>query len=181
MIIWKNEVPDYKIHSLQDLFSDFGIIDGLRLLYNAELESVVIVSHYAKQKTHRHLTQKRIELGGLLIGKVYEINSALHHNYVTVVKNSIPSHDFISTTVSLNIGPDVWNSAHMYKAQGLDVVGWYHSHPGIGAFFSSTDRHTQSHFFKEQFQIGYVEDPYRREELWFYGKNSNAVRKLFNY
>ena len=180
MINWKETEPDYRIHSLQDMFNDFGLIDGLRLITSTEKELIVILSYFAKKKIHKHLIQNRNELGGLLLGKVYKINRLVGIRYVTVVHNSVPSIEFVATPISISIGTDVWDFAHKYKKQDYDVVGWYHSHPGIGAFFSSTDRNTQSHFFKEPFQLGYVEDPYRREYMWFCGGDSHRVNVISN-
>ncbi len=42
------------------------------------------------------------------------------------------------------------------------VVGWYHSHPNLGAFFSGTDRATQRAFFNRPYSVGLVVDPVRR-------------------
>ena len=68
----------------------------------------------------------------------------------------------------------------MYKRQALKrsnqfVVGWFHSHPNLGAFFSGTDRRTQAAFFSERYKLGWVIDPIRTEEAWFIGPNSNEL------
>jgi proteasome lid subunit RPN8/RPN11 len=52
------------------------------------------------------------------------------------------------------------------------VVGWYHSHPGLGAFFSHTDRRTQQAFFAHAYSVGWVVDPLRGESAWFVGPRS---------
>ena len=52
------------------------------------------------------------------------------------------------------------------------VVGWYHSHPNRGAFFSGTDRRTQRALFTQSYSIGLVIDPVRGEEAWFWGPDS---------
>jgi len=40
------------------------------------------------------------------------------------------------------------------------LVGWWHTHPGIGTHYSGVDRETQS-AFREAWQIGIVHDPTR--------------------
>jgi proteasome lid subunit RPN8/RPN11 len=58
---------------------------------------------------------------------------------------------------------------------GERVVGWFHSHPDIGAFFSGTDRRTQAAFFAQAFSVGWVIDPVRGEEAWFLGADARDV------
>ena len=58
---------------------------------------------------------------------------------------------------------------------GEFVVGWFHSHPGIGAFFSATDRRTQAGFFHHPFSLGWVIDPQRREQAWFAGADADPI------
>ena len=55
------------------------------------------------------------------------------------------------------------------------VIGWYHSHPDLGAFFSATDRHTQSAFFPHPYSLGWVLDPIRNEQAWFIGASSDQL------
>jgi proteasome lid subunit RPN8/RPN11 len=55
---------------------------------------------------------------------------------------------------------------------GEVVVGWFHSHPDLGAFFSGTDRRTQAGFFHHPFSLGWVVDPVRGEQAWFCGPHS---------
>lgn len=42
---------------------------------------------------------------------------------------------------------------------GSVIVGWYHSHPGFGVFYSAYDSFIQKHFFGEPWQVGIVIDP----------------------
>lgn len=181
IISWKETEPDIKINTLQELILRFGLVDSILLNTLSKQGTIVLATNYVKNKIRKHLTQKKIEMGGLLVGHVYSLQNENGISYATVIKNSIPSLEFKSTTVSLNLGTDVWNSARPYLDKGYMVVGWYHSHPGFGAFFSSTDRDTQKHFFKEPYHVGLVMDPFRKEEKWFLGKDSIEVKYRFNY
>jgi proteasome lid subunit RPN8/RPN11 len=67
---------------------------------------------------------------------------------------------------------DVWNAAREQGAEGQYVIGWYHSHPNLGAFFSGTDRHTQRSFFNHRHSVGLVVDPIRNERKFFMGPES---------
>ncbi|MCG3201208.1 MAG: hypothetical protein NFCOHLIN_01074 [Gammaproteobacteria bacterium] len=55
------------------------------------------------------------------------------------------------------------------------VVGWFHSHPNLGAFFSGTDRSTQRKFFGHEYSLGYVIDPIRDEHAYFLGADSEEI------
>ena len=64
----------------------------------------------------------------------------------------------------------VWAHARQACSDNNEVViGWYHSHPNLGAFFSGTDRYTQRHFFQHEHCLGLVVDPIRHDEKWFVG------------
>lgn len=68
--------------------------------------------------------------------------------------------------------------------RALDSVGWWHTHPpGCGAFFSSTDRRTQSTWSNPN-AIGIVLDPSFRDQAIkvFRGPKSRELRitKMFN-
>jgi proteasome lid subunit RPN8/RPN11 len=72
------------------------------------------------------------------------------------------------------MGTEVWNRARERLGDRI-VVGWYHSHPNLGAFFSGTDRRTQRHFFNRPYSVGLVIDPVRGEEAWFVGPEATPL------
>ncbi len=84
----------------------------------------------------------------------------------------MPSTEFEGTGVSLRMGTSIWNEARNAQTAGQSVVGWYHSHPNLGVFFSGTDRRTQAAFFKQPYSLGFVVDPIRMEDMWFAGPDS---------
>jgi proteasome lid subunit RPN8/RPN11 len=103
-----------------------------------------------------HLQEQRIEMGGLLLGTVYEgLNGG--DAFVVGITNFARSVDFDGRSVSLRMDPDVWQRARA-SADRTTVVGWYHSHPDLGVFFSGTDRRTQRAFFNQPQSIGLVRD-----------------------
>lgn len=42
----------------------------------------------------------------------------------------------------------------------LQLVGWYHTHPGMGVFLSHYDLWLHRHFFPERWQVALVIEPY---------------------
>jgi proteasome lid subunit RPN8/RPN11 len=77
------------------------------------------------------------------------------------------------------MGTEVWDRARDEVSDGIQVVGWYHSHPNIGAFFSGTDRKTQRAFFNHPYSVGLVIDPVRDDSAWFVGENSEELSPDF--
>ncbi len=178
-MIWKGSVHTPAVSSIEELFRSYNTIGGLQLCRLSMDGLVVALRKVTKRNIYRHLTQQRTEMGGLLIGTVYSIDLAGSQTYIVVISDSVPSKMIESTSVSLKLGPDVWLSARSMCTETERIVGWYHSHPGFGAFFSSTDKKTQKDFFNQPFDIGLVVDPFRKEEKWFCGKESAVMNNLY--
>jgi proteasome lid subunit RPN8/RPN11 len=53
------------------------------------------------------------------------------------------------------------------KNDNLRIMGWWHSHPNLGCFLSSTDLLTQKYFFPKEYQVALVIDPIRNEFEFF--------------
>jgi proteasome lid subunit RPN8/RPN11 len=147
-----------------------GIAPGSGLL--------VAVDTVAADTVNRHLARSDDEQGGLLLGEVYAEGSAVASSRVVRITQAVPSLDFASTGVSLRMSSAVWEAARgQLGAQEL-IVGWYHSHPGLGAFFSHTDRRTQRAFFAHAYSVGWVVDPVHGESAWFVGPDSTAPARV---
>lgn len=58
-----------------------------------------------------------------------------------------------------------------------EPIGWLHTHPNYGAFFSSVDRKNQSSW-REPFQLGLVVDPIRHEAAMFRGPRSEEMSRM---
>jgi len=59
---------------------------------------------------------------------------------------------------------------------GATVVGWFHSHPGLGVFLSGTDLRTQRDCFGADWQVAVVLDPQRSEMGVFAGPDGAAAQ-----
>lgn len=178
-IIWKGSGHTQSFSSINELFHSFDIINGLQLCWLSKSGLVVALKKGTKRNIYNHLVQQKTEMGGLLIGTVYKIDFSASQTYIVEISDSVPSKMTESTSVSLKLGPDVWLSARSICKENERIVGWYHSHPGFGAFFSSTDKKTQKDFFNQPFNIGLVVDPFRKEEKWFFGKDSSRLQNLY--
>ena len=166
---WIESTPDIHSRDVSILTRRVSVIDALKLLMHAKYYPFVIFEEDVHQAVIAHLSTKNVELGGLLTGHVYSTHD-LHQGIVAVrITNAVACDNFVSTGVSLNMNSDVWHKANSSSTDGAFVIGWYHSHPNLGAFFSGTDRRTQNAFFKNTYSLGLVIDPIRNESKWFVG------------
>lgn len=172
---WNELEPDIKAKSLGTIVRKWSFIDAISLISETNDLPLIIMNDEVRSKIYVHLKTKRVELGGLLLGSV--ISSCDLEDGITVVSisDAVASRDFNSTSVSLSMNSGVWQHATEISDESTFVVGWYHSHPNLGAFFSGTDRSTQANFFHHPYSLGLVVDPIRNEEKWFLGADSIEV------
>jgi len=96
------------------------------------------------------------EVMGLLIGYILKDDSGL---YVKVAEAATSDLDADETSVKFKketIG-DLFESID--KCSGDAVVGWYHSHLGIGCYLSDVDIRTHSGIFGDETGFAVVIDP----------------------
>jgi proteasome lid subunit RPN8/RPN11 len=135
----------------------------------------IVVASEARDTARRHVAGHRVERGGLLIGEPFAQDDDPHTIALVHVRAAIPATDDTGDAISLRMEARVWDEARAAMRAGERVVGWFHSHPDIGAFFSGTDRRTQAAFFAQAFSLGWVIDPVRGEDAWFLGADARDV------
>lgn len=96
----------------------------------------------------------RTEIGGFLIGKI-------ERNKIIITRATFPRQRGTRTHVSIN-DADMAILAEELAERGVGevIVGWHHTHPGLGVFMSGTDVSTQLRyqaFFPEA--VALVMDP----------------------
>ena len=185
-MLWKEAESDVCFQSVDQLSTKLGWVDLLMVLENSKDGPIVFLSNSIWENVTEELSKSKKELGGLLVGKVYSHrgpgDTAPRIQAVEITK-VLPSAEFQNSCVSLAMGPEVWNRARPHIGNGTLVVGWYHSHPNLGAFFSGTDRYTQRNFFSQAYNVGLVVDWIRNERAWFIGENSDKFpeRKVWQF
>jgi proteasome lid subunit RPN8/RPN11 len=149
---------------------------------------VVQVTPTARAQALAHLQHSNVEQGGLLIGRAWSNPSSTSIARVEILE-AIASINNNATEYSLKMSAQVWTDANDRISQiaesnaserhNLRIVGWFHSHPNLGAFFSSTDRTTQAAFFNQPYGVGWVIDPFTndasRHQAFFIGANAQFV------
>jgi proteasome lid subunit RPN8/RPN11 len=173
MITWTEQKPDFVRRRLDDLVAGLAFTKACAIVL-AGRKPRVLVMESVLVGVLEHLQEQHIEMGGLLLGTVYD-GLTSEDDFVVAITKFARSIDFDGTSVSLRMDPDVWERARA-SANGTTVIGWYHSHPNLGVFFSGTDRQTQRAFFNRPHSIGLVVDPVRLEQKWFIGPDSVELR-----
>lgn len=136
---------------------------------------VVAIEVTAIDAAWSYVSASPLERGGLLVGEPLAASGDDPQPAIVYVRAAVPGLDDDATGYSLRLHAGVWGAARQAMRPGEVVVGWFHSHPGIGAFFSATDRRTQAGFFHHPFSLGWVIDPQRREQAWFGGAESDEI------
>jgi proteasome lid subunit RPN8/RPN11 len=101
-----------------------------------------------------------VEVGGFLVGTAEEPSPK---NFLVTVTDVLRARPRDSSMSHVEFGPDAWNSLHKefddrFEAEGKVRLGWYHTHPNQGIFFSGPD--LNSHLdWKRPYQFGLVIDP----------------------
>jgi proteasome lid subunit RPN8/RPN11 len=98
------------------------------------------------------------ESGGVLAGTLCQDDHGLYLR----VEAAIPATDARQGRASLTFTQDSWAAMHEALERDhpdLGIVGWYHTHPGLGVFLSGQDLFIQRSFFTAPHQVALVVDP----------------------
>ncbi|MCP4363250.1 MAG: hypothetical protein GY796_35055 [Chloroflexi bacterium] len=107
-----------------------------------------------------------VELGGVLLGHAYREGDTL----AVDVLGALPAVSDDHSPVHFTFTADAWSQIHRDRSAQyphLEIVGWFHTHPGLSVFYSSDDVVVHSAAFTLPWHIGLVVDPIRREAAYF--------------
>ena len=116
------------------------------------------------------------ELGGVLVGKVFENDS---DNWTVVVENYIIAEHTNAHLSSVTFTAETWaqiNDEMDKTYPDSKIVGWFHTHPGFGIFLSNMDIFIQDNFFNIPWQIAYVVDPCHKTDGFFVWKEGEIIK-----
>lgn len=169
-MLWHDCDPEVRVEELAALLRSLDFWSAIYLLVNLDQGIWLYASPSCLSTIDSHISTSDKELGGLILGRVFRYHAPLTR--VVILTKAVPSRMLSNTHTSLEMGNEVWNDANRSTQQGELIVGWYHSHPNLGAFFSSTDKHTQHAIFHHDYSVGLVIDPFREERKVFVGIDS---------
>ena len=112
------------------------------------------------------------ERGGFLLGGVYG-----ERPHYTVIRNFHPASEALSDAASLTFTHESWAAVTReieLNQPGERILGWHHTHPGMGVFLSAYDLFIQRHFFAQPWQVALVVDPRRREFAFFHWRGGEV-------
>jgi proteasome lid subunit RPN8/RPN11 len=101
------------------------------------------------------------ELGGFLVGGLHE-----DHGIYVEVRGFVPATETRSGAISVTFTHETWAAMTRRVEEdfpGEVILGWMHTHPGLGVFLSSYDLFIHRHFFAQPWQIAAVIDPQKRQ------------------
>jgi proteasome lid subunit RPN8/RPN11 len=118
-----------------------------------------------------------LEVMGLLVGDVY----AWDNGRFTLVKDVVTT-DLEATSISVRFDSEGFEGLFsQLDCLNYDyvLVGWYHSHPGLGCFMSPTDITTQRRMFNSSFHSALVVDPIKGDIKAYKLKDEGYTRRQF--
>lgn len=140
-------------------------------------EVLLATAHHVAQDTSK-------ESGGFLLGNRYECPNT-DRQYI-IIDQFMKADYTEGTQVSLTFTTDSWGQLTERmsgKYRGKQLVGWYHSHPGMGIFLSNYDLDIHKNRFANEWDVALVLDPIKHEGGFFawVGGNVNPREKLDFY
>ncbi|MBV8189078.1 MAG: Mov34/MPN/PAD-1 family protein [Alphaproteobacteria bacterium] len=177
-IVWRDQPVAPPIRRLNEGgLRELPWLADLSLLLDRKAP-LILRSDACRETIASHLGDVLVEQGGLLIGSAWSLTPEEPDAPLAVlcVEEAVPALDAVGSGTSLRMDTELWGRAQaLAAARGDIIVGWYHSHPDLGAFFSFTDRRTQAAVFRHPYSLGLVIDPIRGEERWFLGRRCREV------
>ncbi|MCH2160841.1 MAG: Mov34/MPN/PAD-1 family protein [Phycisphaerales bacterium] len=136
---------------------------------------LVIASH-ADETVRSHLAESvERELGGFLIGSSCASDEGLQ----TTIASVFPCRNAPGSLCHLTFTPDCWQEVHEWmnrNEEQADIVGWYHSHPGMHTRMSSQDEWLHQHFFDDPRFIAWIHDPIANSSsFWHWDSGPRSI------
>jgi len=169
---------DIRVHTQQpygDAATQTGLPEGRAVKWGKPDEGHVRVylgrDAYSQMMAHARSGVRggeRVEVGGILLGRPYQDSRGdITH---VVIDQALPDEHGISRSSTFNFTHESWAALVKEAETGfphLRIVGWYHSHPNFGIFYSGTDMTSQKTYFGTPWRVGVVVDPVREEGGFF--------------
>ena len=142
----------------------------------------VVVSHrqQALSQIRAHsISNLRSELGGVLLGHAYRNGDRL----LVEVMAALPARNDDHGPIHFTFTADAWSQIHQDRAAkypDLEIVGWFHTHPGLGVFYSSDDVVVHTAAFTLPWHVGLVVDPLGNHASYF-GWQDGVLAPIVGY
>jgi proteasome lid subunit RPN8/RPN11 len=144
-----------------------------RFEHSVDLRVKIFFAQSAYSGCVEHTASDSNEVGGLLVGQVRV--DPLHTRPYLLIENILPALDTQAGHTFVTFTQETLVKLHgelESRFPGRRIVGWYHTHPGLGVFMSSYDTWLHEHFFGDPTQVALVVDP-RAAQGGFFGWQTN--------
>jgi proteasome lid subunit RPN8/RPN11 len=121
------------------------------------------------------VSNTRVELGGVMLG--YQRLDFEGRPFV-VITDCLRAEHYEATKGSFKFTHETWSQITRDRAKfkpELEMVGWYHTHPGWSVFLSGMDLFICDNFFNRPLDVALVIDPCTDDRGWFYWANPTAT------
>jgi proteasome lid subunit RPN8/RPN11 len=135
----------------------------------------VIQSAYRRLIEHA-ASDLECEVGGILVG-TWSIDSESRQQFI-LVEVALPARFTRQGSIYLTFTQDSLVDLHAEMDEhypGKQIVGWYHTHPGMGVFLSPYDTWLHYHFFPEPWQVALVIEPHSTAGGFFIRQADGAL------
>jgi proteasome lid subunit RPN8/RPN11 len=160
--------------STRELFTPTEL-HGARQVGTLYRDATVVVIHEAVLEAILEFSEQDMtrECGGFLLGQVLG-----EEPRYAIVRHFHPAVEAQGNTASLTFTHESWAALTReiethFPSESL--LGWQHTHPGLGVFLSGYDLFIHKNFFAQPWQIALVVDP-RQQEFGFFHWRQRAVR-----
>ena len=113
------------------------------------------------------LSDTRVELGGVMLGQQRVDSDG--RPYV-IITDCLRAEHYKATKGSFTFTHDTWSQITAQRKQhhpDLEMIGWYHTHPGWTVFLSGMDLFICNNFFNKPLDVALVIDPVNDDRGWF--------------
>lgn len=124
---------------------------GTPLRVHIERQAYADLTAHAKESVNA-------EVGGVLVGEICEDGEGLFVDVRAIIR-AVAARE---ARAHITFTHETWTKIHATLDRDhpdLQIVGWYHTHPGFGVEFSAMDRFIQENFFSGRAQIAFLTDP----------------------
>lgn len=122
------------------------------------------------------------EVGGWMAGKYCE--DILNDNLFIVIDTILPAVHTKQGAAHLTFTGDTQIALHNHLEEHFPekvFLGWYHTHPRMGIFFSQRDTWLHQNFFSEQWQVALVIEPHQSFGGFFIPQPDGSIDQRHYY
>ncbi len=147
-----------------------GKVGANELLIYADLDVMRDMEAHAVSNT-------KVELGGVMLGQQRIDDQG---RPFVVITDCLRAEHYEATKGSFKFTHETWSQITRQRSEfhpDLEMVGWYHTHPGWSVFLSGMDLFICNNFFNRPLDVALVIDPCEQDRGWFQWAGNQTTRR----